>query len=135
MYDQLDFICPVLYQRFGPDDAKPETLHRWIDASTKQGIEESVTLTRSDATQIPLAPILSFWVFNPRSANDRKAVSPELVAHQLAIIQQSTEVEVILFWSGSETRSEMKKAKEPVEPIGLKQFLGDVGKLPWPGCP
>jgi hypothetical protein len=98
MYDQLDFICPVLYQRFGPDDAKSETLRRWIDASTKQGIEESRTLTCSDgATPIPLAPILSFWVFNPRSANDRRAVSPELVADQLEIVQQSTEVGVILF--------------------------------------
>jgi hypothetical protein len=136
MYDQLDFICPVLYQRFGPDDAKSETLRRWIDASTKQGIEESRTLTCSDgATPIPLAPILSFWVFNPRSANDRRAVSPELVADQLEIVQQSTEVGVILFWSGSETKSEMRKAKEPVEPIGLKQFLRDVGNLPWPGCP
>jgi hypothetical protein len=136
MYDELDFICPVLYQRFGPDDAKPETLHRWIDASTKQGIDHSVKLTRSDdVTPIPLAPILSFWVFNPRSANDRKDVSPELVAQQLEIVQQATGVAVILFWSGSETKSEMRKAKEPVEPINIKQFLRDVGKLPWPGCP
>jgi hypothetical protein len=28
MYDQLNCICPVLYQRFGSDDAKPETLAR-----------------------------------------------------------------------------------------------------------
>jgi hypothetical protein len=54
MYDQLDFICPVLYQRFGSDDAKPETLRKWISAASRQGIDESLTLTRKNGTRIPL---------------------------------------------------------------------------------
>jgi hypothetical protein len=33
MYDELDFICPVLYQRFGPDDTTPETLRAWVAAA------------------------------------------------------------------------------------------------------
>jgi hypothetical protein len=50
MYDQLDFTCPVLYQRFGADDAKPETLRKWTDAASRQGIERSLALTRRNGT-------------------------------------------------------------------------------------
>ena len=134
MYDQLDSICPVLYHRFGPDDTDPETLRGWIGASTRQAIDQSLTLTRSDRTPIPLVPILSFWVFNPGSGNDRCAVSPETVALQLEIVQDATGIATILFWSGSETEGEMETAKEPVEPINIRQFLRAVGTLPWDGC-
>jgi hypothetical protein len=135
MYDQLDAICPVLYQRFGPRDTDPETLRGWIGASTRQAIEQSGTLTRRDRSTIPLVPILSFWVFNPGSGNDRDAVSPQGVALQLEIVQEATEIAAILFWAGSETTSEMTKAKEPVEPININRFLGAIGTWPWPGCP
>jgi hypothetical protein len=38
MYDDLDFVCPVLYQRFGSEDAGgPNALRKWIDAATEQG--------------------------------------------------------------------------------------------------
>jgi hypothetical protein len=72
LYDQLDFICPVLYQRFGPEDATPPTLRAWIDASTQQAIDGSLALARSDGTRVPLVPILGFWVFNGNSENDRR---------------------------------------------------------------
>ena len=134
MYDELDFICPVLYQRFGPDDANPERVREWTAAATRQAIEQSLTLTRTDGAPIPLVPIISFWVFNRGSANYRQAVSPESVANQLQIVQAATGVAAILFWSGSETRHEMKTAPKPVEPININQFLRDVGTLPWPGC-
>ena len=134
MYDQLDFICPVLYQRFGPDDAKPDTLRKWIAAAARQAIEESLVLTRRNGDRIPLVPILSFWVFNGRSNDDRSAVSHKSVARQLEIVQAADGVEAILFWSGWQTRSEMQKAKDPVEPINIKDFLISVGSLPWPGC-
>src|SRR4029450_1371204 len=61
MYDQLDFICPVLYQRFDSDDATPETLRKWLARSTRQAIEKSLTLTRRNGSRIPLGPIPSFW--------------------------------------------------------------------------
>jgi hypothetical protein len=134
MYDQLDFICPVLYQRFGPDDANPETVREWICAATRQAIDQSLTLTRTDGSPIPLVPIVSFWVFNGGSANDRQAVSPESVARQFQIVQAAAGVAAILFWSGSQTRHEMETAPKPVEPINFKQFLRNVGTLPWPGC-
>jgi hypothetical protein len=134
MYDQLDYICPVLYQRFGPDDAGAETVRRWTARATRQAIEGSLGLTRRNGKRIPLAPILGFWVFNRNSANNRKAVSPESVAAQLRIVQGYDGVQVILFWSGSETKEEMERQPKPVEPIDIAEFLRSVGTLPWPGC-
>jgi hypothetical protein len=134
MYDELDFICPVLYQRFGSDDADPNRLRRWIAAATRQGIYGSLALTRSNGDRIPLVPILSFWVFNGRSANKREAVTPVSVARQLRIVQDAVEIEAILFWSGWQTTEEMKGAKKPVEAIDINQFLISTGSLPWPGC-
>lgn len=134
MYDQLDFICPVLYQRFGSDDAKPATLRKWLDEASKQGIDESLTLTRRNRTRLPLVPLLSFWVFNGNSDNDRDAVQPESMARQLQIVQDAVGIEAIVFWSGWQTTDEMRTAKEPVEEIIIDDFLESVGSLPWPGC-
>ncbi len=134
MYDQLDFICPVLYQRFGSDDAKPETRRKWTDAASRQGIERSLTLTRRNGTRIPLVPLLSFWVFNGKSDNDRDAVHPKSLARQLRIVQDAVGIEAIVFWSAWQTVGEMRRAKEPVEAIVIANFLRSIGSLPWPGC-
>jgi hypothetical protein len=134
MYDELDVICPVLYQRFGSDDAEPERLRRWIGAASRQGIDESLTLTRKNGTRIPLVPVLSFWAFNRNSQNNRDAVQPESVAHQLGIVQDAAGIDAIVFWSGWQTPDEMRTAKKPVEPIVIADFLSSVGSLPWPGC-
>lgn len=134
MYDQLDFICPVLYQRFGANDARPETLRRWISAATRQAITQSLTLARRNGRRVPLVPILSFWVFNGRSESNRRAVSPASVARQLRIVQRGDGIDAIVFWSGSQTEREMAAAKEPVEPIAIDRFLVATGVLPWPGC-
>ncbi len=134
MYDQLDFICPVLYQRFGSDDARPETLRKWTDAASRQGIERSLTLTRRNGTRIPLVPLLSFWVFSGKSHNDRDAVQPKSLARQLRIVQDAVGIEAIVVWSAWQTVDEMRTAKEPVEQIVIAKFLLSVGSLPWPGC-
>jgi hypothetical protein len=134
MYDQLDFICPVLYQRFGSDDAKPTTLRRWLDAATKQAIDESLTLTRRNRSLLPLVPVLSFWVFNGNSDNDRNAVQPESLARQLRIVQEAVRIEAIVFWSAWQTKEEMRTADKPVEEIAIDNFVDSVGSLPWPGC-
>lgn len=134
MYDQLDYICPVLYQRFGEDDATPERVAEWTGAATRQAIEESLRLTRTNGKHIPLAPILSFWVFNGNSKNNRKAASRERVANQLDIVQGFEGVEIIVFWSGSETEDEMKSQPKPVQAIDISNFLREMGSLPWPGC-
>jgi hypothetical protein len=134
MYDQLDFICPVLYQRFGPNDATPQRLRTWLDAASTQAIDKSLTLTRRNHTRIPLVPFLSFWVYNRNSANNRDAVQPESIARQLQIVQDAEGIEAIVFWSGWQTTQEMESDPKPVEPICIKAFLDSVGSLPWPGC-
>lgn len=132
MYDELDFICPVLYQRFGSKDTNAETLREWIAAATQQAFDGSLALARSDGSPIPLVPLLSFWVFNGGSENNRDAVTPRSVARQLEVVQKASGVEAIVFWSGSET--EMTAATDPVEPIDIVRFLRRIGSLPWPGC-
>jgi hypothetical protein len=134
MYDQLDFICPVLYQRFGSDDATPQRLRDWLDAATRQAIDGSLSLSRRNHTRIPLVPILSFWVFNRNSDNNRDAVQPESIARQLQIVQDAAGIEAIVFWSAWQTTQEMESGPKPVEPICIKAFLDSVGSLPWPGC-
>jgi hypothetical protein len=134
MYDDLDFICPVLYQRFGPLDAGATRLRQWLEAMTLQGLDQSLNLTRRNGEPIPLVPILSFWVFNGKSDNDRDAVTPASIALQLGLVQDSAGINAILFWSGSETESEMRTAKEPVEDINIADLLDNTGVLPWPGC-
>src|SRR5262245_10379236 len=134
MYDELDFICPVLYQRFGPDDPNSGSLGEWIAAATRQGIDGSLALARSDGSPLPLVPLLSFWVFNGKSKSNRRAVKPKSIARQLEIVQGASGIEAIVFWSGSETKAEMENAKEPVQPIDIVRFLKRTGSLPWPGC-
>jgi hypothetical protein len=135
MYDQLDFVCPVLYQRFGPADATPPRLARWTAAATCQGIIGSLALNRANGTRIPLVPLLGLWVFNGGSDSNRNAVSPDSVADQLAIVQRAVGIEAILFWSAWQTRDEMRAAEDPVEPIDIGPFLRSTGALPRPGCP
>jgi hypothetical protein len=134
MYDELDVICPVLYQRFGSKDATSETLRKWIAAATQQGIDGSLTLTRKNGTRLPLVPILSLWVFNGGSKSNREAVPPRSVGRQLRIVQGASGVEAILFWSVWQTKREMKSAKDPVEAVDIDHFLASTGSLPWPGC-
>ena len=135
MYDELDFICPVLYHRFGVADTDPATVRQWVARSTRQAIEGSPELRRSDGGRIPLVPIVSFWVFNGRSSSNRSATLPDAVALQLDGVQRSIGISAVLFWSGWQTRLEMKTAKDPVEAINLIEFMEQTGSLPWPGCP
>ena len=135
MYDELDFICPVLYHRFGIADADPATVRRWVARSTRQAIDGSLELARSDGGRIPLVPIVSFWVFNGGSSNNRRATLPDAVALQLDAVQRSIGIAAVLFWSGWQTKHEMETAEDPVEGIDLIEFMEQVGSLPWPGCP
>ena len=132
MYDELDYLCPVLYQRFGPGDGTDGEVRGWIDASTRQGIDSSLTLTRSDGRVIPLCPLLTFWVANSPDATNNawKAVSPELMLRQLRTLRRyrPREVEIIVLWAGSES------VDEPREPVDFRDFPQSVGELPPPGC-
>lgn len=69
LYDQLDYLVPVLFPRFGPNDpAGAWTSYR---AYTEQGIDGSRQLLRSDKTSLPVLPVTGFRIAN----------SPENTAH------------------------------------------------------
>ncbi len=136
MYDDLDYIVPVLYVRFGPHDGKTgEEFKGWVDDATRQAIDASLTLTRSNRRSIPLCPILSFWVLaGPNTVHNRDAISPETMLRQLRIVRGYCGIGAIVLWSAWETVKEMTSAEDPVEPIIFRNFLAEVGELPPPGC-
>ena len=136
MYDFVDYLVPILYNRFGKSDVDFPTekakLHLWIERATRQAITSPQKLTRRKGDSIPLAPILTFWVANGNSDHDHRVILPETMSLQLRILQEYSSVEIINLWSGSETRQEMKKTDW--EPFRIKKFLGKVDALPLPGC-
>jgi hypothetical protein len=135
MYDELDYICPILYQRFGPDDGDAEQVQGWIDAATRQAIDSSLTVTRSNGAVIPLCPILTFWVSNhpDHSQNALDAVAPESMLWQLRTLRRyrAREVAIIVLWAGTE---DTEGSTKPREPVDFPEFLHSVGELPPPGC-
>ena len=52
MYDELDYICPVLYQRFGPDDGTAEQVLRWFDGGDAADKHAGGQVTTASATSI-----------------------------------------------------------------------------------
>jgi hypothetical protein len=133
MYDELDYICPVLYQRFGPADGTAEQVLRWFDDATRQAIDSSLTLTRSNGATIPLCPVLTFWVANDKSKNAFDAISPESMLWQLRTLRRyrARDVAIIVLWTG---REDVEGSAKPFEPVDFREFLHSVGELPPPGC-
>jgi hypothetical protein len=67
MFDSVDYLVPVLYNRVGPSDVvlpsgdvDMDRLHRCIGRATHQAISNSQRLTRHNGRPIPLAPVLTF---------------------------------------------------------------------------
>ncbi len=95
MFDTLDYLTPVIYQRWGPDDRNYKTLEEY----TRQTVKASATVRRKDGSAIPLAPLLSVRVFNSKSAHDNKIVSVESAKLQLKVLAEFKEVAMVGFWS------------------------------------
>ena len=68
LYDDLAYLVPVLYVRFGCEDEVDGPCdprwHTWLARSTKLGLAGSGELERSDGSDPPLLPLLSFWLVN-----------------------------------------------------------------------
>jgi hypothetical protein len=137
MYDLIDCLVPVLYNGFGPSDVslpdELDKLHGWIEKATRQAIANTQELTRRNGKAIPMAPILTFWVNNGRSAHDNNVILPETMDLQLRILQEHGGIDTLILWSGSETIEEIRETE--FEPIDIHDFLGQVDRLPLPGCP
>ncbi len=142
MYDSLDYLVPVLYNRFGKsdvplpnDDFDIAKLHGWIKKATRQAITKTQELTRHNGSTIPLAPILTFWVANGNSEHNGKVMLPRSMSLQLRILQEYRAVETIVLWSGKETVEEMESDPDfKFESVDISDFLGRVDGLPFPGC-
>jgi hypothetical protein len=135
MYDQVDYLVPVLFNRFGPRDVPlPENdfdidkLNGWIEQATRQAITSSQRLTRTNGDAIPLAPLLTFWVANGFSDHNRRAVRPKTMSLQLQILREYPLVGIVVLWSGAETKEEMNDAGW--QEIDFSEFLSRVDELP-----
>ncbi len=105
MFDALDYLVPVIYQRWGPDDRIYKTLEEY----TRQTVKMSATLKRKDGSSIPLAPLLSVRVFNTKSDHDRKPVSAESAKLQLKVLAECPEVKMVGFWSADEKPKDVNR--------------------------
>jgi hypothetical protein len=74
LYDDLDFLVPVPYVRFGCDDVKGRCDRHWdtLDEYMRLGVAGSSRLRRSDGSSLPLLPLLSFRVYDRASAFHRE---------------------------------------------------------------
>jgi hypothetical protein len=68
LYDRLQYLVPVLYPRFGPNDH----VGAWTSyrAYTELGIDGSRELIKSDQRGLPLLPVTGFRVSNGNSAHN-----------------------------------------------------------------
>lgn len=103
-FDDLDYITPVLYNRFGPTDGAAWTTYATMAA---QGIDGSRDIHRSDGREIPLIPLLNSTVNNGNSNHHRQYIkdlpTPNPVANTIGIIVgvlEAKNVEEAFFWVG-----------------------------------
>jgi hypothetical protein len=75
LYDDLDYLVPVLYVRFGCDDEVNGPCDRhWdtLDEYTQLGMDGSHRLRKTDGSSPPLLPLLGFRVYNGNSPFNRE---------------------------------------------------------------
>lgn len=79
LYDDLDYLTPVVYLRFGCDDEINGPCDpRWdtIDEFTQMAVDGSSQLKKSNGASVPLLPFFAFKIFNSNSL-----FSGELIAN------------------------------------------------------
>jgi hypothetical protein len=100
LFDELDYMLPDVYTRYGPLDAD---FNRTLN-STRMAIEYSESIIRPDGSRLPIIPILSFVVANGPggSLNSYQPVDRAMAWKQVELIQSYTDVETILWWAGDD---------------------------------
>jgi hypothetical protein len=110
LYDELDYLVPVLYPRFGPND--PKAAWRSYRAYTEQGIEGSRQLLRSDKTSLPLLPVTGFRIANsPANTQHDDDLLLDLpiddpLGHTLRVqlgVMAEKGVQQVVFWVGEDS--------------------------------
>ena len=95
--DQVDVICPLLYQRFGAQDNHYSRIADYMQV----GIDTGRSLRRTDGTALEVQPLLSFKIFNGSSAHNKELVSIEDLASQVDMLR-SEGIENLMIWSGKD---------------------------------
>ena len=108
LFDSLDYLIPVLYPRFGPDD----NVGAWTSyrAYTELGIEGSRELVKSDNRALPILPVTGFRVSNGNSLNnldlllDLPVINPlqSTIGIQLDVMAEKN-VQEVVFWVGQDS--------------------------------
>ena len=110
LYDQLDYLVPVLYPRFGPND--PEAAWHSYRAYTEQGIDGSRQLLKSDNTSLPVLPITGFRIANkPGNTQHSRQLLLDLpvddpLGHTLRVqlgVMAEKGVQQVVFWVGKDS--------------------------------
>ena len=98
LYDDLDVLCPVIYQRFGPSD----TQYHSIDSYTQLGVDSTTLLRRSDGTTPSIMPVMSLAIFNGGSADHEQPILAEDLAAQIGVLQDRGYTEWLV-WNDDDT--------------------------------
>lgn len=96
LFEEVDFLSPVLYTRWGPDDACGPNYRRkycTLAARIRMGIIQTAGLTNK-----PLIPLLSLKVFNRNSLNHAQNLTSEISRAQLNYIQSRPGVNRVVYW-------------------------------------
>jgi hypothetical protein len=110
LYDQLDYLVPVLYPRFGPTD--PAAVWTSYRAYTELGIDGSRQLLRSDGTSLPVLPITGFRIGNTpaNTAHSRQLLLDlpvdDPLGHTLRVqlgVMAEKGVQHVVFWVGKDS--------------------------------
>jgi hypothetical protein len=108
LYDELDYLVPVLHPRFGPND--PMGAWRSYRAYTEQGIDGSRQLLKSDKTSLPVLPLTSFRVAGKNTANKDELLLDlpvdDPLGHTLRIqleVMAEKGVQQVVFWVGRDS--------------------------------
>jgi len=132
LYDDIDYLVPVLYPWFKDGETQAEMEAR-VTLATRQGIEKTLLLRKSDGSAGPaLAPMLTFWgrvigSVLPDGRAESRVLSPDLVNLQMEIIQEYGRVDTIGFWAPNETSGSL-----PL--VDYVNFLENLRSLPAPDC-
>jgi len=98
LYDDLDVLCPVIYQRFGPNDVQ----HHSIESYTQLGVDSTALLRRSDGTTPSIMPVMSLAIFNGGSADHEQPILAEDLAAQIGVLQDRGYTEWLV-WNDDDT--------------------------------
>ena len=98
LYDDLDVLCPVIYQRFGRSDSR----HYSIEPYTQLGVDSAELLRRSDGTTPSIMPVMSLAIFNGGSADHEQPILVEDLAAQIGVLQERGYTEWLV-WNDDDT--------------------------------